>query len=229
MDDLLLQKLGKDVQRFVKDVEESSKIEIKVEFDSAYPLNLAVSVECNKAVIYAHPDYNFSDGAIFHEVSHVKRFLIDQVPRISLTDDIDRDDTLTKQLTIVDNLLEHLIIVPIEIEKYPERKQYWDKQFSRNWCYIASEYNKFDAHLHWAFLNIVLPQSKTFYQAKSILTENSSFDSANQFASNITSLLSSKEDIVGYLFREFPELPKSSACLEYLDPIWGGRIEPIPD
>jgi hypothetical protein len=74
--------------------------------------------------IYFPTNGYFSNGAVWHELPHIRRALVDSVPFI--TSEIGYAEEL-------DNAIEHLFIVPEEISRYPERIFHWELEAEIIW------------------------------------------------------------------------------------------------
>jgi hypothetical protein len=117
-----LARLGGSVQNFVREVEQAGAVDIEVVLDSQ--LNgrgpggqgiLAVDIDARRNLLRAPTNGYFPDGAVRHEVLHVKRFHVDGVPKLALADAEEWDKGFSDALGDLDNAIEHVLIVPEEL------------------------------------------------------------------------------------------------------------------
>ena len=176
-----LRRLTVDVRSFVEEVEIAAGIRIEVvtkaDQNGTGPLGLGklkVEIEAHRVRLFAPTDGYFPDGGVRHEVLHVHRLHIEGIPRIALADAVDWNPNLESSLVQVDNALEHLVIVPKELEKNPERLEHWEAVMSRMWQEALPTApsdlgRRIGVCLHWAFLRHVLPRSKFLDSAQSFM------------------------------------------------------------
>jgi len=75
---------------------------------------------------------HFPNVSVFHELQHIRRVFLEGVPRITACEDFELwSPQLDTALAKLDNNLEHLVIVPRELEVYPERRAYWEIRVQR--------------------------------------------------------------------------------------------------
>lgn len=235
-----LARLGQDVQEFVKAVETAAGLDIEVVPDATLNLRgplglgkLKVDIESGSVRISAPTDGYFPDGGVRHEVLHVKRLYVDKVPRLSLAESVHLDPALEGALVVADNALEHLAIVPIELQHHPERLPHWEAVMARMWGAVLpnapSELDRrIDACLHWSFLRHALPASPTIRIAEGFLHQHTLMAEAEDFATEVLASLASKEAVVRVFFNRFTEVQRGSCALEYLSSTAGSRFTAIP-
>jgi hypothetical protein len=164
-------------------------------------------------------------------VLHARRILIEGVPKLALADHEEWDKCLINALANIDNAIEHIIIVPEELNFHLDRGEHWET-IMKNLCSelpnIPEDERRLAVCLHWTFLRHVLPESTTIEILKDFATQHGLLEMANEFAEQIISLASSKEEIVRHMFLTFPEIPKNRAALEYIDYTRGTFQKPIP-
>ena len=164
-----LARLSQPVRDFVRQVEQDSGVDIEVVPDArlngAGPRghgNLEVDIEPHRNRLFAPTDGYFPDGGVRHEVLHVRRFHVDGVPKLALADAEDWDGNFSKALGRFDNAIEHVVIVPIELQHHPERREHWEAVM-QNVCAGLSDVPEDERRLaictHWTFLRHVLPGS----------------------------------------------------------------------
>lgn len=233
-----LARLSDSVQEFIHEVEEEGEIDIEVilssklnEGGSTRQGNLEVVINAQRVQLFAPTNGYFPDGAVRHEVLHVQRFHIEGVPKLALADDEDWDRDFSDALVGLDNAIEHVVIVPVELQFHPERREHWEAVM-RNVCselpYVPEGERCLAVCLHWTFLRHVLPRSPEIEIVRNFAMEHGLLEMADHFADQFLAIAANKEEIVRFLFLTFPEIPKSRAALEYINSFTGTRQMPIP-
>jgi hypothetical protein len=231
-------RLSESVQQFILEVEEGAGVEIKVILDpnqnkggTTDQGKLAVVINAQSIQLFAPTNGYFPEGAVRHEVLHVQRFHVEGVPKLALADNERWDKGFSDALGDLDNAIEHVVIVPVELQFHPERRQHWEAVM-RNVCLelpnVPESERCLAVCLHWTFLRHVLPDSPSVEIARNFAEEHALLEMANNFANQFMSVAASKEELVRLIFFTFPEIPKNRAALEYIDSITGTRQEPIP-
>jgi hypothetical protein len=233
-----LARLSKPVQQFVLEVEEAADVGITVILDPKLNAGgttgqgkLAVEINAHSIRLFAPTSGYFPDGAVRHEVLHVRRFHVEGVPKLALADSEEWDEGYSNALTDLDNAIEHVVIVPLEIQFHPERRTHWEAVM---WdvCLGLPDVPQGERHLavclHWTFLQHVLPNSPAVEIARNFAKEHALLEIADQFADRFMSVAASKEELVGLIFSTFPDIPKNRAALEYINTKTGTCQKPIP-
>lgn len=222
--------LSESVKEFVLEVEDAAGIQIQViqdaRLNSGGPTgggNLEVVINAQRVEIFAPTNGYFPDGAVRHEVLHVKRFHLDRVPKLALSDEVDWDKSFSDALGAIDNAIEHIDIVPIELELHPERRRHWEAVMTNvcaNLHTVPIAERRLAVCLHWSFMTHVLPDSPNFEPLKSYASEYGLSEIATNFSQQF--LAASKEEKAGMLFAEFVDiLPRHRAALEYINSATG--------
>lgn len=218
------------VQHFVREVEAAAGIEIEVEIDARRAGRgpdgrgiLACDIDEDGATILVPSTDYFPDSAVVHEVLHIRRILVDGVPRLSDNTGYSHwNPQIGSALTDLDNALEHLVIVPEQLERCPESRQHWEQVMARVWQTDLLAIVDFDdqrrwALMHWAFLVIVLPDSPVVAIAQKVLRGLGFTADAERFVDAVKPLLrTSKPALLRTVF-EILQLPPDIAVLEYID------------
>ena len=185
---------------------------------------LACEVEKNSARLLTPSVHQLSSpGAVFHELLHIRRFLVEGVPRLVDCDDYEAwTPDIGTALTAQDNGLEHLVIVPHELREFPERRTHWETVMERVWAEIDAgdgreEDRKQGGMACWAFLRLVVPDSPTVDIARRALTRMNLMQNAEQFCEALSPTLEDKVAAVSVWF-EHLAVPLEMASLEYLFP-----------
>lgn len=109
-------RLPADIRLLVDRVEDAAGIDIAVAVDPEREDSMGVYIEETGATISIPNIEYFPDGAVLHEVLHIRRLLCEGIPRI--VDNIRyaswKPETHAA-LRDLDNNLEHLVIVPEEL------------------------------------------------------------------------------------------------------------------
>jgi hypothetical protein len=233
-----LARLSEPVQQFILEVEVGSGVDINVVLDpiqNGGEVNgqgkLAVIVNAQSIQLFAPTNGYFPDGAVRHEVLHVQRFHVEGVPKLALADSEEWDKGFSDALGALDNAIEHVAIVPVELQFHPERRDHWEAVM-RNVCLglpdVPEGERRLAVCLHWTFLRHVLPNSPQVEIARNFAKEHALLEMADHFADRFISVAPSKEEVVRLLFLTFPEIPKSRAALEYISSVTGICQKPIP-
>lgn len=234
-----LARLSKPLQNFILDVEKHTGVEIMVipqikQNDGGTTGNgkLAINVTSERVQLFIPTNGYFPDGAVRHEVLHMARFLLEGVPKLVLADNEEWDSYFSDSLCSLDNALEHLVIVPLELNFHPERREHWEivmKDVCLNLPNVPEEERCLATCIHWTFLRHVLPESPSVELLKKFAQEHKLFVIADGFADHLTAVLENKEELVRHLFNSFPELiSKKRAALEYINKHTGYYQKPIP-
>lgn len=221
-----LSQLSEPLKQFIHDVENAAGICINVIHDSRQNEGgtyghgfLSIEIKPNLVRLFAPSNGYFPNGAVRHEVLHVKRFLVEGVPKLILAHNVKWDSSLADGLTMLDNAIEHLVIVPIEIQFHPERRTHWEAVI-KNVCEglpsIPEGERRLAVCLHWVFIKHVLPASSSMELLRKFAKEHGLLEFADRLAVQILANLSCKEELVQLLVRNFPEARWERAALEYL-------------
>lgn len=189
--------------------------------DGAAPL--ACEVEKDAARLLIPSVDQFPPGAVFHELQHIRRFLVEGVPRLVDCEDYEPwTPEMGTALTRQDNALEHLVIVPRELSAFPERRAHWENVLERVWAGIeageGSDVDRKQTGLAcWAFLQLVAPDSPTVDVARRALAGMSAIERAEQFYEALFPVLDDKATAVRVWF-EHQGIPLEMASLKYFAP-----------
>ena len=239
MQEKYLSILSPAVRAFVQSVEADAGVQVTVAEDAE--LNnrgthgqgiLRVAIEADCVLLGAPTNGYFPEGAVRHELLHVRRLLVEKVPRLVLAGHANLNELLEIALTGLDNELEHLVIVPEELEAHPERREHWEAIVARVWSSdIPLAFNQLDQRIsaltQWAFLAHVLPDSPRRALAEKFLDSHGWRQDAQNFTTELLSRLSDKTAVVATVFTAFPELPRADVELEYIES-GGYRQAPLP-
>ncbi len=228
--------LSKPVQQFILEVEKAAGVEIKVipdpelnEGGTTGQGHLEIIIKARSIQLFAPTNGYFPDGAVRHEVLHVQRFHVDEVPKLAANNE-NWDKAYSDRLVGLDNAIEHLVIVPIELQFHPERRLHWEVMM-RNICLELPNIPEGDRRLavclHWTFLRNVLPKSPSVENMRNFAKKHALFEMADDFADQFIAAATSKEEQVRLLFQNFPEIPRSFAALEYINCNRGTFQKPI--
>lgn len=157
-----------------------------------------------------------------HELLHMRRFLVHGVPQIVVNEDYnDWTPELERGLTNLDNGLEHLVIVPEEIVRFPVRRQYWASVMTRKLEGIrVNLLNPDDRRRHalvnWLFIDHVLMEEAQCQSADSLLDELGLRQQAYAFRDAVIPVLAVKEETVRRCLAQL-HIPLATVALQYID------------
>jgi len=222
--------LPDSLRRLVLDTEEAIGFEIEVVVDpgrakgvpgAADPM--ACEVEKDFARVLVAAAEQFRPCSVFHELLHIRRFLVEGAPM--LVDCADYEPwtpQIGTALANQDNAFEHLVIVPRELQACPERREHWDAVMARVWEDIeagrADEVTRRQLGLaSWAFLQRVLPDSAATLRARAVLEASNNREHAERFCDELFPLLGDKAAAMR-VWLELMDVPLEMASLRYFEP-----------
>ena len=122
----------------VDEIEAHTKFPITVREDASLSdATMRIVLEFNAATILVRSAEDFTPGGAYHELTHAAMYYLRGVPHLVVCDDAWTSEREHALLTL-DNALEHLCIIPHEIEQFPERRERWVNVMDRHWQRIAS-------------------------------------------------------------------------------------------
>ncbi len=229
MDADFVERLPADIRDFVSLIEDGIDAEISVSVDerrAARDLErrgLGCYVDEVRAEISIPTPQHFPPASVFHELLHIHRFLIERVPQIAIHDDHwDCSPEFEDALTVLDNHLEHLLIIPRELERWPERSSYWEQRVTRNLNELPNANITPEDRNRWAllqglFVRYVLENSAAACELANVVIEQFGLEQqANEFFDAVLPVLASKEATVETCFAQL-RLPAERAGLKYID------------
>ncbi len=221
-----LSRLSASLQELVHEIENEARLSINLESDSSLNRTghlskgaLAISIDSRRVKLFVPTDGYFPDGAVRHELLHAYRFLVQGVPQLVLSKTGRWSEGEADRFTALDNAIEHLIIVPLELQLHPERLEHWEVGMNGMWAELPNQprdEQRLSACLHWTLLKHVLPDSPANNVARELMTRLGWWKDADKFAVEVLKAIQSKEEMLRVLFRLFPELDISRAELKYL-------------
>jgi hypothetical protein len=233
-------RLGADVRALVRDTEQLIDAEITVTVDPKRARNspdepgrMGCAIDEYGAQILIGELTYFPDASVFHELQHIRRILVEGAPRLVVCEDFEPwSPELSTAMTQLDNNLEHLVIVPIEMQRYPDRHAYWRNRLER--LITSLEINDMQQHdrhriamLGLLLTEQMLPDANLRSKVVGVLRKWGIEDRAERYCAEAIAALVLKEQLVRTTFRYF-ELPTTVGCLEYLDSRNGStRLMPL--
>lgn len=216
----------------VDELEAETALQIEVTVDPAQakgrpdepdPLACQMSASCARILVPA--EGYFPAGSVLHELLHLQRVLVEGVPRLVVADTLSDElwsPRLVDSLVAQDNALEHLVIVPREMDLLPERRDYWEAKMVRVWGDLAaagmgSLADRREAALaNWFFLRHVLPGSPSTETAETVLASLGLMEAAEAGVAQMSPVLSDKVALTGAWF-EVAGIDRGLADFEYID------------
>ena len=168
-----------------------------------------------------HQDH-FPAGSVLHELLHIRRCLVDGVPRVVDCQSCEHwSPPVAMAMAHYDNALEHLVIVPHELARVPERRAYWEAKLRNVWPALAlirhrEREKRLMALANWVFLQQVLPDSACVGMARTVLAMLDIEAAAEAMHAEIAATLARKED-AARVWLNHMGVPLELAALEYTD------------
>jgi hypothetical protein len=213
--------------KLVADTETATGVEIEVTVD-ANAVHLSVDFDGSFVRMVTPSMERFRPASVYHELLHVRRNLLEGVPRLDAVGTIEDNavfDCIRVQAAKEDNVIEHLIIGPMELERFPERRDYWEQIVRRNLAEvaagaIAAQQQTATLIGTWVFLRRALDESAVKGELLQVLQARGLETKAEQAAQSILGSLADKPALVRSWFAALGH-DISLAELVYLQP--GGR------
>jgi hypothetical protein len=183
--------------------------------------------ESQAQLLLPAPQY-FPHGSVLHELLHIRRFLLDGVAQLTVCDNY-WEPELARGFTDLDNNLEHLVIVPEELEKCPERRDRWNAATRRVLDKAQSnKTSQFDREcltlLSWVFIQRVLQGCDISERARVVIQDLGLNDRAARMLDAIVPYLQPSQygpihakERISRICIEHLRLPMHLACLQYFD------------
>jgi hypothetical protein len=234
-----LNRLAPDVRTFAEELEQAIGFEIVVKVNhhkprraSDEPGGLECEVDQSGARILIPEPGWFPDGSVLHELFHIRRFLVEGIPLLVDNEAHERwNPCVSTAVTYHDNCMEHLIIVPEELRRRPERRAHWERAMTQVWETLSADgTHEIDrrqgALANWVFIQHVMPGSAARTSALAVLDRFDFRESAEGFFEALVPALTDKEQLVRVWF-EYLNIPLEMASLRYLN-AWGGLCRETP-
>jgi len=185
---------------------------------------MACKIGSDFASILTNTSTSLRPGSVFHELLHIRRFLVEGVPALVVCEEYEPwTAAIETALAKHDNAFEHLVIVPVELETYPERKEYWEavalQVLNDIQTGMGDEVAKRQLGLaNWAFLHRALPDSTSIPLARSILKSRNEIEHAECFCRKLFPTLKNKIEAIR-IWLEYQEVPTEMVSLKYFEPV----------
>jgi hypothetical protein len=230
-------RLSSDIQQFVEEIEAAVGFEIMVEVRA--PENearqqgrrtLKCEVDPHGARIIIPEVDHFPETSVLHELLHIRRFLVEKVPRLIICDDYEPSSPEFEQaLTGLDNSIEHLIIVPKELAMKPERESYWVRIMRRALDELRTDCLSVDDQKrmllqHGVFVTTVLKDPQLAADFGCLVEHFSIPQRAAAILTAVQTAVHSKEQLAKAFVTQL-NLPCEAVCLEYIDSTNGASHE----
>jgi hypothetical protein len=197
--------------------------EIAFEFNphpapTEYPNSAACYVREDKAAILLRAGAQISAQDILHELLHIQRYWMEHAPQLEPLLNQDSNWDVTGR---IENVLEHLVIVPREANFGFAPRPQWDEVARREWGAYPWPDNteqfsrSLGSHLGWLTCEIVTdPQIRTL--AKECLVKDGTFESAENLRQAVKRYLANKPKALLFVLRAVG-LPRAEFQLAYID------------
>lgn len=118
--------------------------------------NISCEVNGSAITIWCKP-YEFTSSMLGHELIHLRRKLVEQVPMLIPLRTANEQQSTT--IHFFENEMEHLFIIPEEIDLFPDAEERWAKQYTDRVGRItqASTPDLFELVFTWTQLRLSLP------------------------------------------------------------------------
>ncbi len=211
----------------VHEYEVAIGLSIEVFINEARPRDapLRAMVDVSFAHIETPSQQRFLPSSVFHELLHIRRVLVDGVPRLRAANAVP-DDQYSRQLelavTNVDNAIEHLVIVPMELERFPERRAHWEQAVRRNLHRISADQeapHNVDANAIglWIFVRHAMPDSPVQAELTKALAKRGLLQRADDAVAAVLRRLADKRELTRAWFTA-TGLAANLVAFEFLDP-----------
>ncbi len=214
MDKRYLNKLSKDNLAIIQELENHTQLEIEMVVDKSRSCS-ACEFDLDSLKIIIPGTEAISEVSLWHELTHLKRFCSLDIPSLVECPGMYTASLQTsKELTAFDNEMEHLNIVPEEINRFENRQEYWESRYER--AIAVNNLSREKALRHWLFLHIVLPKSRLISEVDVLINRMQISDYAEKLIREIIPLLNNKEEMVRAYFSQ-TKSSMNSLCFEYKD------------
>lgn len=223
--DIFLNEMPKELLDIPSRVQELTGIEVRIkEFNSQFMQNNPM-ISKSPAALDINPDEHsitiwvrdqlISPKTIGHELIHLRRNIIESVPKLFPLQNIDL--SVSETVYLFENELEHLIIVPEEINLFPESESFWASYYDK--VIEGARGKKTDLCFHWIFLIHVLPKHEKLVNkcAKLIRELNDKEFSIfiGNLRENISEAIPDKLRMLESLLEASPDIAKQSGVGQY--------------
>jgi len=224
--------LPSNIQRLVDEIENFAGCEIQLRPNSSPLIKtkqdvIGCTASETEAIIYFYREEALIPQAVLHELLHIYRYWVEQVPQV-LPVDIENEDRISVTSQI-ENSFEHLVIVPQEeiygFDPFP----YWNETFRKFWAeFEAKPENSWVKRkndlLGWLPVHFLANDPTVKEVAKNGLRREGLLHEAERLALKIEKVLDDKPQAVAVITR-FLKIPRNEARLVYMDIRNRKRIE----
>lgn len=209
-------RLDRNARSLVIEIEErlQSEVEIRIIPSNDDETSLkCCPFEPGTPIVVSDPEH-FPSDAVYHELLHIRRYRVDQIPHIKMNENVthlssDEHQRTANALGALDHDIEHFKIVPEEIKKYPGRMNYWADSIKKRLDHIEnsdSELTRHEQECHvltlWAFLRYIHASGRTVKAAFSVAERMGLQNRTYSFFRKVKQSLDDKEGLVKFLINE---------------------------
>ena len=185
----------------------------------------------DRATIYLRDLEQIDPNGILHELLHLHRFWVEGIPQVMPKSN--DDDDQWNVTSFIENSLEHMIIIPKEVEYGYDPYPYWSRTAFENWSRYPwpgmdnSFARRKNCLMGWLGSALVNDESVIQLMRECLETE-AILDEAELFKAKINRVINRKPAAISCVFR-FLNIPRTEAHLVYLDiRARQRRVAPIP-
>lgn len=221
----VVKRLPEKVQSLLKEVETWSALDVTItsnpnppDPNDPFPEGPATRFSHDSAAIYLRSADSDPHG-ILHELLHLKRYWIEQIPALTTTSDIAGNKRITDQL---DNELEHLVIVPLEANYGFEPFEHWNQIEESHWTKYpwpdatATFVRRRFCLMRWLSANMLVTREPVRDMARDCLVREGIWGEAEAFRKKVLRVLSHKPSLASAAVR-FLGLPHGDIALKQFD------------
>ena len=227
MDSKFLLILPSSVHRLVEEIEDFAGMEIAVKAnpypilsDSSNPLCLMCKTDHECGEIYYRDEKRINPQHLLHEILHIYRYWVKMVPKMMPRNRIASNYGLFER---IDNALEHLIIVPKEIEYgFEMNYSYWNENYSFYWSqypWRGSDYwtRKFNCYMGWLSTTYLTNDQKLKLIAEGYLKHESLLDKATKFGKKVNKEMTESKQHAVLTVSKYVNIPSKEIDLVVFD------------
>lgn len=181
--------------------------------------NLGCEIENTTILV---PENKFPDSSVLHELLHIRRFIVDNVPQLVVCNAYNIiNPKFESSVTKLDNNIEHLYIVPEELSLRPNRRTYWENSIKaaiKNQVTTGLDVSihGFDAVINYVFAKHIFAEGSVVEEASEVVSGIKCQEIAMKLLSALQQPNCNKKVFSRECLAEL-NLPRGSICFRYTD------------